>query len=138
MVFKLSEKGTDFRNFNIGRFEEVLFEKSDGRPWRISDTSVLYSLSAGIFNSNHVSVKQTRSMELSHDFFENEWVFADPSESRILLPVSGIIQLDNICSGHHLLVRKEEGELKYAEIFADDEKWTAFFSGGEGGLSGRF
>ena len=138
VILKLSEKGADFRNFNIGRFEDVLFEKSGGKPWRISDTSVLYSLSAGIFNSNHVSVKQLHNMELSHDFLESEWAFADPSESRILLPVSGIIQLDNICSGHHFLIRKEAGVIKYAEIFADNEKWTAFFSGGEGGLSGRF
>ena len=138
VILKLSEKGADFRNFNIRRFEDVLFEKSGGNPWRISDTAVLYSLSAGIFNSNHISVKQPLNMELVHDFLDSEWIFADPAESRILHPVSGIIQLDNIYSGHHFLIRKEGGEVKYAEIFADNEKWTAFFSGGEGGLSGRF
>ena len=138
VVLKLSEKGTDFSNFNIKRFEDVLFEKSAGNPWRISETAVLYSLSAGIFNSNHVSGKRVLSVELSDYFLEGDWVFTDPPESRLITSVSGVLLLDNICPGHHFLIRKEDGVLKYAEIFIDNEKWTAFFSGGEGGLSGRF
>ena len=137
ILLTLREKGTDFSYFNIGRFENVLVEKSGGNPWRISETAVLYSLSEGIFNSNHISVKQSLNIELSDEFFSGEWVFADPPDSRGLLSVLGVLILDNIYSGHHFLIRSEENKLKYAEIFIDNEKWTVFFSGGEGGLSGQ-
>lgn len=137
-VLYLSEKGINFSNFNIGRFEEILLDKSDGNPWKVSEMPVCYALSAGIFNSNHVSVKRSVSVELSDSFLAGTWIFADPLACRIYESSDGRIQLDDIYEGRHVLVSLDAPVLKYAEIFADNGRWAVFFSGGEGGLSGNF
>ena len=138
IILNLSEKGADFSSFNIARFEDVLEEKSGGNPWRVSDTVVLYALSAGIFNSNHVTLRQSFNIGLSDCFLEGCWLFADPLESKIINAPDGSIFLENIYTGNHILVSTDLYPVKTAELFIDNEDWTVFFSSGEGGLSGHF
>ncbi len=117
IVLSLAEKGVDFSNFNIRRFEEVLNKKSDGNPWRVSDTVVLYALSAGIFNSNHVALRRSFDIELSDSFLEGEWLFADPLEGGIINSPDGNIFLENLYTGRHLFISTDSSPLRTAELF---------------------
>ncbi len=136
VILLLSEKGVDFSNFNIRRFQKVLKEKSGCNPWKISDTSVLYSLSVGIFNSNQVSLRRSFDILLSDIFLKDEWILAEPLDSRSFNSPAGEISLENICTGRFVLLGKDLPGFKYAELFINKDSWTVFFSGGEGGLSG--
>ncbi len=137
LMLKLCKQGVDFCNFNTGRFEDLLLKISEGNPWKISESAVLYSLAYGIFNSNYISLLKPLNIEMNHSFLSGEWVLADPLDSRIISSAGSLITLNNIYPGYYLLVKKEE-ELKYAEIFIEKNKWTAFFSSGAGGLSESF
>ena len=137
IILKLSERGICFSNFNVRRFEDCLLEKSGGNPWRVSETVLAFSLASGIFNSNHVTLRPSFDILMSDSFLSGRWLLADPLEYREIDSPEGSMELEDIYTGQHAVFSCSSPELKYAEIFVEDEMWTAFFSGGSGGLSGE-
>jgi hypothetical protein len=139
ILLNLSEKGCDFSNFNIRRFNMYINDISQGNPWKISEPEILYALSNNIFNSNYVALREFFLIELSDPFFEGRWKFANPLENSIYTDSGGgHLIIDNIFTGHHVLLNMDSAELKSGELFIENERWRVIFNNGDvgGGLSG--
>ena len=139
VLYNLMEKGLDFPNFNIKRFESKLLDKSENNPWHISEMEIIFALSSSIFNSNFIRCKESFSIILNAPFFEGEWVLSDSMDLRIFKPEGGSLVLDNIYKGHYFLFRNDRYLMSdtFVELFIEDDSWKAFFSNSQGGQSGN-
>ena len=82
-----------------------------------------------IFNSNYAALKEVFSIELSDPFFGGKWKLANPLESFIYTDSGGgRIILDNIFTGHHVLLNIDSAELKYGELFMESDRWRIIFN----------
>ncbi|MDX9801110.1 MAG: hypothetical protein RBT69_07230, partial [Spirochaetia bacterium] len=117
IVSSLIKNGISLENFNIGRFERVLLEKSDGNPWLLSEDEIVYGLSFGIFNSNFIKKKEVHNLSLavSGDDPDNRWFLSNLLENRIftsldsyltagLLPERNVILISTMCGARYIEV----------------------------------
>lgn len=135
---QLVENGKDLGNFNIGRFEKVLAEKSEANPWVFSMEEICYALSYGIFNSNFIRAKpqHTLSLPLYGGGAPGRWLLSNLCDKRVFYPDEGSLVIEKLPEGNFLIISEKGSET--VSLFAGSAGWQAWFNSGAGVLRGSW
>ena len=145
IIYRMVNNGYNLESFNIGRFKNYLFEKSEGNPWIFDEENIVYALSFDIFNANFVKKKNTRTIILEIPLGASGtsgasggkgWRLSNLCDTRFFEEDNGMIILGDIPE-RNVFILSDTGK-EYAQLFIDNAGWHAYFSNSTKILSGRW